>query len=216
MTSNSRTIPLGNIDEDGRSERKDAAANRLLILRTAETLFAERGVANVCMADIAQAAGVGKGTLYRRYANKAELCLGLMDEQMASFQNQMLAEFRSMSANNVPKMAQLEFFIDALVHFTDAHSPLLTEVQSEGLFQAGRSTEMPHFWQYMTVNGLFQAAIADGEIPEGLDTEYLADAILAPLMADIFRFQREVRGFSLERISEGLRILIAGLRYCVE
>ncbi len=216
MTSNSPSIPLGNIDEDGRSERKDAAANRILILRTAETLFAERGVANVCMADIAQAAGVGKGTLYRRYANKAELCLGLMDEQMTTFQNKMLAEFRSMSANSVPKMSQLEFFIDALVHFTDAHSPLLTEVQSAGLFQEGRSTEMPHFWQYMTVHGLFQAAINEGEIPEGLDTEYLSDAILSPLMADIFRFQREVRGFSLARISEGLRILIAGLRHCVD
>lgn len=216
MTPNLPPVPLGNIEEDGRFERKDAAANRILILQTAEALFAERGVANVCMAEIAQAAGVGKGTLYRRYANKAELCLGLMDEQMTTFQNTMLAQFRSMSANSVPKMSQLEFFIDALVHFTDAHSPLLSEVQSAGLIHEGRSTEMPHFWQYMTVNGLFQAAINAGEIPEGLDTEYLSDAILSPLMADIFRFQREVRGFSLARISEGLRILIAGLRHCVD
>jgi AcrR family transcriptional regulator len=216
MTPNTPTIPLGNIDEDGRSERKDAAANRKLIMETAETLFAEKGVENVCMAEIAQVAGVGKGTLYRRFANKAELCLALMDTQMTDFQNEMLTEFRKMTTNSVPKMAQLEFFIDALVHFTDAHSPLLSEVQSEGLLHEGRSTEMPHFWQYMTVHGLFQAAIEAGEIPAGLDTEYLADAILAPLKVDIFRFQREIRGFTLERISEGLRILIAGLRHCVE
>ncbi|NHZ71813.1 MAG: TetR family transcriptional regulator [Aquificales bacterium] len=216
MTPNTPTIPLGNIDEDGRSERKDAAANRKLILETAETLFAKKGVANVCMAEIAQAANVGKGTLYRRYANKSELCLALMDTQMITFQNDMLAQFRSMSANRVPQMAQLEFFIDALVHFTEAHSPLLSEVQSAGLLQENRSTEMPHFWQYMTINGLFQAAIEAKEIPAGLDTEYLSDAILAPLKVDIFRFQREVRGFSLERISEGLRVLIAGLRHCVD
>ena len=216
MAPNSPTIPLGNIDEDGRSERKDAAANRKLILETADTLFAEKGVENVCMAEIAQAAGVGKGTLYRRFANKAELCLALMDTQMVDFQNNMLTEFRKMSENSVPKMSQLEFFMDGLVHFTDTHTPLLSEVQSEGLLQAGRSTEMPHFWQYMTVHGLFQAAIDAEELPKGLDTEYLADALLAPLKVDIFRFQREVRGFSLERISEGLRVLIAGLRHFTE
>jgi len=210
------TIPLGNIDEDGRSERKDAAANRKLILETADFLFAKKGVENVYMAEIAQAANVGKGTLYRRFANKAELCLALMDTQMVDFQNEMLAQFRQMTDNNVPKMAQLEYFLDALVYFTDTHSLLLTEVQSEGLFQERRSTEMPHFWQYMTVHGLFQAAIEADELPTGLDTEYLADAILAPLKVDIFRFQREVKGFSLARISEGLRILIAGLRHCVD
>jgi AcrR family transcriptional regulator len=216
MTPNTPTIPLGNIDENGRSERKDAAANRKLILETAEALFAEHGVANVCMADIAQAANVGKGTLYRRFANKAELCLALMDTQMVEFQNEMLAQFRKMTANSVPKISQLEFFMDALVRFTDIHSPLLTEVQGAGLLQEGRSTEMPHFWQYMTVHGLLQAAIDAGEIPFGLDIEYLSDAILSPLKVDIFRFQREVRGFSLERISEGLRVLIAGLRHCVD
>ena len=145
MTPNTPTIPLGTIDDDGRSERKDAAANRKLILATAEALFAEKGVDNVCMAEIAQAANVGKGTLYRRFANKAELCLALMDTQMVDFQNGMLAEFRKMTANSVPKMAQLEFFMDGLVRFTDIHSPLLSEVQSEGLLQEGRSTEMPHF-----------------------------------------------------------------------
>ena len=216
MTPNTPTIPLGNIEEDGRSERKDAAANRKRILETADALFAEKGVENVCMAEIAQAARVGKGTLYRRFANKAELCLALMDTQMIDFQNGMLAEFRKMTANSVPKMSQLEFFMDGLVHFTDAHAPLLTEVQSEGLLQAGRSTALPHFWQYMTVHGLFQAAIDAGELPAGLDTEYLADALLASLKVDIFRFQREVRGFSLERISEGLRVLITSLRYCID
>ena len=55
-------ISLGTIDESGsncRQERRDAAANRARILQTAENLFAQHGVANVNMADIAQAAEVG-------------------------------------------------------------------------------------------------------------------------------------------------------------
>lgn len=211
------TIPLGRFgasDRDNRSERRDAAANRARILETAETLFAQWGVADVNMAQIAQAADVGKGTLYRRFANKAELCLALMDSQMVEFQNKMLDQLRRMTADGLPKLKQLDRFLDALVHFTDAHVPLLCEVQREGLIRdTDSSLQLPHFWQYMTVSGLLQAAVTAGELPPDLDTEYVADAILAPLKADMFRFQREVRGFSLERISAGLRTLVAGLQY---
>lgn len=212
-----KEISIGPVDEVGttqRSERRDAAANRLLILQTAEKLFAEQGVEDVNMADIAQAAGVGKGTLYRRFSNKGELCLALMDSQMADFQNGMLARMRQLSARGVPNLEQLDQFLDALVHFTDTHSPLLCVVQREGLLQGtDNSLQMPHFWQHMTVSGLLKTAVAAGELSPDLDVDYLADALLAPLKADIFRFQREVRGFSLERISAGLRALVNGLCY---
>ncbi len=212
-------ISLGTIDEAGsncRQERRDAAANRARILQTAEKLFAQHGVANVNMADIAQAAKVGKGTLYRRFTNKAELCLALMDSQMVDFQNGMLSRLQQMTAQDIPKMSQLDQFMDALVHFTDAHAPLLCEAQRAGLLQEGESDglELPHFWQYMTVNGLLKTAVAQGELPDTLDIDYLADALLAPLKADIFYYQRQARGFSLERISAGLRLLLAGLRHC--
>lgn len=213
------TITLGTIDEVGstcRQERRDAAANRERILQTAEKLFTQHGVANVNMADIAQAAEVGKGTLYRRFTNKAELCLALMDTQMIEFQNGILSRLQQMSAQNTPKMDQLDQFIDALIYFTDAHAPLLCEVQRAGLLQEHDpdGLELPHFWQYMTVNGLLKAAVLNGEIADTLDIDYLADAILAPLKADIFYYQREIRGFSLDRISAGLRLLLAGLRHC--
>ena len=64
----------------------------------------------------------------------------------------------------------------------------------------------------MTISGLLQGAIAEGELPQELDVTYISDAILATLKADLFRFQRQGRNFSLERISAGLRSLVAGLR----
>ncbi len=217
--SEETTISLGTIEEGGssyRPERRDAAANRRRILETAEKLFAQHGVPNVNMAEIAQAAGVGKGTLYRRFTNKAELCLSLMDSQMVDFQNGMLARMQQMSAQGMPKLTQLDQFLDALVYFTDAHAPLLCEVQRAGLLQEIEpdGLELPHFWQYMTVSGLLRSAMANGELPGSLDVDYLADALLAPLKADIFYFQRQVRGFSLERISAGIRLLLSGLRHC--
>lgn len=207
-------IHLETVNPPERHERSDAAANRHLLLQTAERLFAERGVGNVNMADIAQAAGVGKGTLYRRFSNKAELCLALMDTQMVEFQNNMLGRMRQLAADDTPYLEQLDQFLDALIYFTEIHAPLLCEVQRAGLLQtdAEHNLQMPHFWQHMTVSGLLRAAVAAGELPEELDIAYTADALLATLRADMFRFQREARGFSLERVSAGLRALVAGLR----
>jgi AcrR family transcriptional regulator len=191
-----------------RAERADAAANRQLILQAAERLFAERGVENVCMAEIAEAAGVGKGTLYRRYANKAELCLALMDSQMQSFQDRLLGDFRRLTDRGVSYLEQLNHFFDELVDFTEIHSPLLVEVERAGLFGEGAPPSMPHFWQYMTIHALLRQAVRTGEIANDLDLEYIGEALLATLQVDVFRFQRTVRGFSTARIQNGLRDMV--------
>lgn len=65
------SLTFAHPDLGGRSERRDAAANREQILATARMLFAEREVDLVTMEEIAAAAGVGKGTLYRRYPHSS-------------------------------------------------------------------------------------------------------------------------------------------------
>jgi hypothetical protein len=54
---------------------------------------------------------------------------------------------------------------------------------------------------------LRQAELA-GELREGADIEYLADALLAPLTPDIWRHQRLSLGMSAERLADGLRTLV--------
>ena len=196
------------IDSRERRERADAAANRALILKTAERLFRERGVENVCMAEIAEAAGVGKGTLYRRFANKGELCLSLMDSQMAEFQEGMLAHFQSLSEQGAPFLEQLAQFLESLVDFTEVHSPLLLEVARADMIQESARLNLPHFWQYMTVRALLRSAARNGELMPDLDLDYLGEALLAPLQVDYFRFQRYARDYSTGRIGAGLRSMV--------
>ncbi|MFS0731471.1 TetR family transcriptional regulator [Curtobacterium sp. 1P10AnD] len=57
--------------------RADAARNRELILQTARRCFAERGL-SVTLNDIAHEAGVGVGTVYRRFADKDALIEALL------------------------------------------------------------------------------------------------------------------------------------------
>jgi AcrR family transcriptional regulator len=68
------------ITEAAPVERGDAARNRLLLLDAARRLIDERGTDAVTMDDIANEAGVGKGTLFRRFGSRAGLMVILLDE----------------------------------------------------------------------------------------------------------------------------------------
>jgi AcrR family transcriptional regulator len=198
-----------------RAKRADAVANRELILATAQRLFAEDGLSDVCMSAIAEAAEVGKGTLYRAFANKGELCLALMDEDMRLFQNRTLQMLRE--KYDQPALSRLDSFLDNLVHFMEFHAPLMREVQLHGIYQQDTEAEQtsPHMWLPWlrdTIGILLQQAEQQREASD-LDIPYLVDAMLAPLAADLFIYQREVLGFDLARISRGLRrLVLAGCR----
>jgi AcrR family transcriptional regulator len=202
--------PQGN-QEPQLPERRDAAENRARILTAAEDLFAEHGVRAVNMADVAQAAGVGKGTLYRNFSNKGDLCLTLLDTQLRDFQEQRLVAMREQAQNGLPYLRQLARFLDALVIFSDRHMPLLCEVQQYSDALDAREARRPHFWQYMTVRGLLRSAVQAAELPHNFDTEFAAEALLASLAPHTFRFQRQVLGFELSRMSRGLRTILDGL-----
>ena len=197
-------------DVPQRAKRADAIANRALILSTAQHLFSEHGISNVCMSAIAEAAGVGKGTLYRGFANKGELCLALMDEDMRLYQNRTLQMLKD--KHDQPALSRLDTFVDSLVHFMDSHAPLLREVQRHGVFQSDVYAQQasPHMWLpwLRDTIGLLLHQAEQQEETSNLDIPYLVDAILAPLAADLFMYQREVLEFDTARISQGLRRLI--------
>lgn len=195
-----------------RAERSDAAENRRRILATAEKLFAKHGVAEVNMADIAKAAHVGQGTLYRRFANKGELCLALLDAQMADFQNESLGTLREMAGRKEPKLEQLCWFLDSVVRFNARHAPLLCAAQHEITLQEA-PTGSPFTWQRLTVAGLLNGAARSGEIDAGLDLQVLADVLLAPVHPPVFNFLHTRNGYTLNRISAGLQRLVRGLAH---
>ncbi|MEZ4860565.1 MAG: TetR/AcrR family transcriptional regulator [Caldilineaceae bacterium] len=193
-----------------RPERADAAENRARILATAQQLIAEHGVAAVNMVDIARAAGIGQGTLYRRFANKSELCLALLDRQMRDFQEEVLAHLRTMTAANAGKLTQLAWFIDALVHFQAHHSLLLCAVSRE--IDVATNPESPPFlWQRLTVQGLLRAALAKGELAADVDTEFVGNALLALLAPEALHTLRETNHHSNTAIVAGIQRLLQGL-----
>jgi AcrR family transcriptional regulator len=78
-------------DPDGvaRPRRRDAQANLARILSTAADVFAERGL-SVTLADVAKAAGVGVGTVYRTFDTKDDLIHEVYEPLFARAEQQAL------------------------------------------------------------------------------------------------------------------------------
>ena len=191
----------------GRGERRDAARNRRLILDTARMLFGERGVTCVTMEEIARASGVGKGTLYRRFPNKGFLCQALLEEPTRRLQQQTLEVLRKSETSALEK---IDAFLDALVAFTAENLDLLYGGH-EPLCGADRLERFSHpayDWRRSTVLGLLRTAVSEGDVDDGLDLEYLAAALLAPLDVDFYYYQYRIQGLSVQRISRGVRALV--------
>jgi AcrR family transcriptional regulator len=66
----------------GRAARRDAVRNRERVLAAADEVFAEQGL-EATLADIAERAGVGIGTIYRRFPDKQSLIAALLDDKLA-------------------------------------------------------------------------------------------------------------------------------------
>jgi len=190
-------------------ERRDAARNRRAIVEAARALFEERGVTRVTMEQVARAAGVGKGTLYRRFPNKGLLCQALLDAPTRRVQEQTMALLGEPGTGPLEK---LDRYLDRLVWFTEENLDLLYG-GNEPLCGADRISRYAHpafDWRRWTVLGLLRDAERGGELDDGLDLEYVAAAILSPLDVDFFYYQRRVQEIPVERISAGLRSLAPG------
>ena len=186
------------------AERRDAALNRRRVLQAARSLFAERGVCETTMEEISARAGVGKGTLYRRYPNKGLLCQALLDEPTRYFQTQIM---HITSDRHLPPLERLELFFERLVWFMEEHLDLLYGAHTS-LSSADRLSHPAYDWRRWTVLGLLREAARQGEVPEELDLDYLATALLAPLDVELYHHQRRTLQISEERVISGLASLI--------
>jgi len=72
------------------AERADAARNRRHLLTTARGMLAEQGADKLTMDGLADRAGLGKGTVYRRFGTRAGIFAAMLDDDERAFQQQVL------------------------------------------------------------------------------------------------------------------------------
>lgn len=173
------------------SERADAARNRAKILAAAATVFATRDPRTVTMDHIATAAGVGRGTLYRRYPSTAAVALALLDEHERVLQQQLISGDPPLGPGAAPA-DRLAAFYSSMVALLETHADLALGAEAGG---ARFTTGAYGFWAAHV-----RALLTEADVAE---PDSLVDVLLAPLAAENFTHQR-ARGLSVDQITGAL------------
>lgn len=193
-----------------RRERSDAVRSREKVMDAARRLFGERGVDAVSMYEIGREAGVGQGTLYRRFEHKGALCSALLGEKIEDFQEESQHRVGSRGA----ALGRLKWFLGRLARFNEENGALLGAVRDAA--GGGRRIEMHRNPFYEGLRGLvielLREAKEAGDMRTDLDSECLADTLLAAINIDLYVYQRQELGMERERIVGSLRSVLEGLR----
>lgn len=180
-------------------ERADARRNRLKILEAAERLFAENGCEAVSMDAVAEAAGVGKGTLYRRFGDRSGLARAVLNEREREFQESLIRGEPPLGPG-APPAARLVAFGHGVLELVESHGDLIMAAQHG---RAGARFAGPVYATYRQ-----HVAMLLGELDPRIDSGYFADVLLAALNAEMYDFWRAEAGITHERLADGFAELV--------
>lgn len=175
-------------------ERADAARNRARVLAAAAELHAKHGVDGLTLDAVARAAGVGKGTVVRRFGDKSGLVVALLDARERELQDAMLFGPPPLGPGAPPKERVLAF-LDAYLRYLAENLELstLSETASPG---ARYRIGVYRFWhQHLRL-------LCAGKP----DPDHLAHALLATLAGELNTALVDA-GYDWDRIRAGVRDL---------
>ncbi|WP_243057188.1 TetR/AcrR family transcriptional regulator [Nocardioides sp. SR21] len=172
------------------AERRDAARNRIALLEAAERLVAAHGVAAVTMDAVAHEAGVGKGTVFRRFDSREGL--------MAALLNHSETEWQASVISGPPPLGPGAEPWDRLLAF--GRSRLETTILHAELIRAAGRASTRSYAAYSFIAMHMRYLLA--ELGVTGDLQLLAIALLAPLEAPILD-QVELDGIPVDRVYAG-------------
>ncbi|HEV7951420.1 MAG TPA: helix-turn-helix domain-containing protein [Glaciihabitans sp.] len=180
------------------SERADAARNRALILDAAWRLVRTSGVDAVTMDAVAREAGVGKGTVFRRFTSRAQLMQSLLNASELDFQQQFLF--------GPPPLGPEADPITRLIAFGRARIDLLA-TQGD-LLRAADGTSTSRYSaparaaSHLHITVLLRAAGVEGDLP------VLSFNLLASLDSALVLHENRAQLISMERLAAGWEDLV--------
>ncbi|MEU0539263.1 helix-turn-helix domain-containing protein [Nocardia sp. NPDC005978] len=178
-------------------ERADAARNRRLLLDAAAELVQTHGADALTMDALAKHAGVGKGTVFRRFGNRAGLMYALLDESDRKLQAAYMFGPPPLGPG-APPLDRLIAYGRARLSFTEIEGDVLRAATD----QPKKFQGAPYAVTKTHVSMLLRQAGTDGEI------SLLADSLLAPLEAALVLHQMRVLGFTREQVGDNWEALV--------
>ena len=172
-------------------ERRDAARNRLALLEAAQRLIESCGVEGVTMDAVAHAAGVGKGTVFRRFESREGLMGALLNHSETEWQASVMSGPPPLGPG-APPLDRLLAFGRSRLETTLRHVDL---IQQAG--RAGTRSYAAYSFAAMHARYLLGQLHVTGDLP------LLATALMAPLEAPILDQQVRIEGLDVDRVYAG-------------
>jgi AcrR family transcriptional regulator len=169
-------------------ERSDAARNRVALLEAAKRLVDDCGVDAVTMEAVAETAGVGKGTVFRRFGSRAGLMAALLDQTEADWQAAVIGGPPPLGPGAPPR--------DRLMAF--GRSRLEQNLRGSALIRAASDAPARSYAVYSFAATHVRYLL--GELDVRGDIALLATALMAPLEVPILDQQIEIEGMGVDRI----------------
>ena len=183
-----RLLPL--LDQPPR-ERSDAARNREALLAAAARLVEQHGVDAVTMDSVAAEAGVGKGTVFRRFDSREGLMAALLNRSETEWQRQVI-EGPPPLGPGAPPRERLRAFGLSRMELNLTHAEL---IRAAG--RAGERSYAAVSFAAMHVRYLLSQLDVRG------DLSFLATALLAPLEMVVLVQQTRIEQIPLEHVQHG-------------
>jgi AcrR family transcriptional regulator len=184
-----------------RPERADAAANREKVLAAADALFSRCDPSTVSMDAVAAEAGVGKGTLFRRFGDRAGLARAVLSRYETAFQDAIIRGAPPLGPG-APPLERLIAFGAAYLEFLEQHGTLLRE--AEGTNEAYLASAVYGFYRMHVTLLLREAGLAER-------ADFLADVVMFPLAATAHSYFRGMRNLSRHELADAHADLCARL-----
>ncbi|MDT0188348.1 helix-turn-helix domain-containing protein [Microbacterium sp. ARD31] len=172
-------------------ERADAARNRQAILAAALRLVETRGVDCVTMDTVASEAGVGKGTLFRRFESREGLMAAVLNTSETQWQASVLSGPPPLGPG-APPMERLLAFGHSRLRTNLTHSALIAAAGRPGARSAAAMSFANMHVRYLL-----------GELGVRGDLLMLATALLAPLELVVLDQQVTREQLPIERVEAG-------------
>jgi len=183
--------PLLPLLGDAAPERRDAARNREALLVAAEALIDHCGIDAVTMDAVAARAGVGKGTVFRRFGSREGLMAALLNFSETEWQASVISGPPPLGPG-APPMERLLAFGRSRLEMTLKSADLIRAAGA-----AGTRSYAAYSFVAMHVRHLL------GELGVTGDLTLLATALMAPLEVPILEQQVRIEGIDVDRVHRG-------------
>ncbi|MFD3943907.1 TetR/AcrR family transcriptional regulator [Streptomyces sp. NPDC058579] len=176
-----------------RRTRKDAARNRQAVLEAADTLYARSdSPEDLTMADIAAAAGVGKGTLFRAFGDRAGLLRALYEARLEPVREAVETGPPPLGPA-APPQERVPALLDAILCFKLDNRPLALALEESGT--SGSPYQAGHYEHW---HGRLRSVLE--QLPDLPDPAFTAHALLAATRADLVEQLAGKEGVPRERL----------------